>query len=401
VRGIASVLFSTHKNLGFVPSSIPGGFSMASSVFPAGYRFGPFELDRRSCELRRNGRRVRMQEKPLRVLIALAERPGEVVSRAELHERLWPQDTFVVFEDGLNTAVRKLREVLGDDPQAPRYIETIRGRGYRLITAVSAIDPKNVALPESTPKVIPGDSANHRFSAAVGDETANPADPQTVAQSGYSLNSNEHEIRPDAEARQLSPQDLAAGGGSAIATAPSASTIRVNSARAQRSAVTTSTRGRRWVFYACAGALFAGGALTAAWWLMPVSGLHNIRVQQLTTSGGIDFLVKPVTDGARVYYVERAGGHWNLIETVTQRRGTAAGGRSRGEYASDGHITGPRNVSFGTIYVPRFAIFPVAVASSGWKSDPASQHRVGRGCMDAGWQPHSLWAGPRAVDRRG
>ena len=109
---------------------------MATSPTATGFRFGPFALDLHSGDLSRNGRRVQLQEKPRRLLIALAEHPGEIVSREELRERLWPEDTFVVFEDGVNTAVRKLREVLGDDPQSPRYIETVRGRGYRFIAKV-------------------------------------------------------------------------------------------------------------------------------------------------------------------------------------------------------------------------------------------------------------------------
>lgn len=109
---------------------------MATTPVGSSYRFGPFTLDLRSGELVRNGRRVHLQEKPCSILLALAERPGEMVTRAELQQRLWPQDTFVDFEDGLNTAMRKLREALGDDPQQPRYIETVRGRGYRFLPQV-------------------------------------------------------------------------------------------------------------------------------------------------------------------------------------------------------------------------------------------------------------------------
>ncbi len=108
---------------------------MATSLV-TGYRFGPFTLDLRSGELTKNGRRIRLQEKPRSLLVAFAERPGEVLTRAELRERLWPNDTFVDFEDGLNTAMRKLREALEDDPQAPRFIETVRGRGYRFVAEV-------------------------------------------------------------------------------------------------------------------------------------------------------------------------------------------------------------------------------------------------------------------------
>jgi TolB-like protein/DNA-binding winged helix-turn-helix (wHTH) protein/Tfp pilus assembly protein PilF len=111
------------------------------------YRFGPFALDLRSGDLSRNGRAIRLQEKPRSLLLALAERRGELVTRKELHEHLWPNDTFVDFEDGLNAAMSKLREALDDDSQSPRYIETIRGRGYRFIAKMEAV----VEPPETLP----------------------------------------------------------------------------------------------------------------------------------------------------------------------------------------------------------------------------------------------------------
>ena len=101
--------------------------------------FGPFTLDLRSGDLSRSGRPVRLQEKPRSLLLALAERPNELITRAELHERLWPGDTFVDFEDGLNAAMSKLREALNDDPQSPRCIETVRSRGYRLLGPVEFV----------------------------------------------------------------------------------------------------------------------------------------------------------------------------------------------------------------------------------------------------------------------
>lgn len=118
---------------------------MSSPPPGLGCRIGPYELDLRSGDLSRNGRRIHLQEKPRSILLALAERPRQVVSRAELHERLWPEETFVDFEDGLNTAMRKLREALGDDSQSPRYIETLRGRGYRLLTDVVPTPADGVA----------------------------------------------------------------------------------------------------------------------------------------------------------------------------------------------------------------------------------------------------------------
>ena len=108
----------------------------------SGYRFDAFELNLRSGDLSKNGRRIRLQEKPRSLLIALLERAGDTVTRSELQKRLWPDETFVDFEDGLNTAIRKLRETLGDDSQTSRYIETIRGRGYRFIAKVESFTLK-------------------------------------------------------------------------------------------------------------------------------------------------------------------------------------------------------------------------------------------------------------------
>src|SRR5436309_7685043 len=96
-------------------------------------RFGLFEVDTRSGELRRQGSKVNLQEQPFQVLAVLLERPGEVVTRDELNKRLWPENTFVDFERGLNKAINKLRAALRDNPEKPRYIETLPQRGYRFI----------------------------------------------------------------------------------------------------------------------------------------------------------------------------------------------------------------------------------------------------------------------------
>jgi DNA-binding winged helix-turn-helix (wHTH) protein len=95
------------------------------------YRFGPFEVDGTSGVLLKNGARIKLQEQSCRLLLALLDRSGEVVSRDELRIQLWPEDTFVDFEGSLRAAVRRLREVLDDDAEKPRYIETIPKRGYR------------------------------------------------------------------------------------------------------------------------------------------------------------------------------------------------------------------------------------------------------------------------------
>ncbi len=99
-------------------------------------RFGVFTADLAAGELRKNGVRIRLQEQPFQVLAYLLERPGEVVTREELRQKLWPADTFVDFDHSLNTAVNKLREALGDSATSPRYVETLARRGYRFLVPV-------------------------------------------------------------------------------------------------------------------------------------------------------------------------------------------------------------------------------------------------------------------------
>src|SRR6266851_3790976 len=101
-------------------------------------RFGSFEIDIRSGELRNAGVRVKLQEQPFQVLALLVARPGELITREELRQKVWAADSFVDFDNGLNIAIRKLRQALGDNAEAPRYIETLPKRGYRFIAAVAA-----------------------------------------------------------------------------------------------------------------------------------------------------------------------------------------------------------------------------------------------------------------------
>jgi DNA-binding winged helix-turn-helix (wHTH) protein len=110
-------------------------------------RFGIFEADLRSGELRRNGAKVRLQGQPFQVLAILLDRPGVVVTREELREALWPQDTFVDFDHGLNTAINKLRGALGDSGTNPRFIETLARRGYRFIAPVTAAGAEGATQP--------------------------------------------------------------------------------------------------------------------------------------------------------------------------------------------------------------------------------------------------------------
>jgi len=109
------------------------------SQIPRSFRFGPFEADPGTGELRKNGRKLHLQEKPFQLLVALLEERGNLVTRKALHERLWPADTFVDFDNGLNTAISKLREVLGDSAEGRPYIETLARRGYRFTSPVEEL----------------------------------------------------------------------------------------------------------------------------------------------------------------------------------------------------------------------------------------------------------------------
>jgi TolB-like protein/DNA-binding winged helix-turn-helix (wHTH) protein len=115
-------------------------------------RFGVFEVDLTSGELRRQGVRIRLQEQPFQALVALIERPGEVVTREELQKRLWPGDTVVDFDRGLNKAINRVREALGDDADNPRFIETLPQRGYRFLAHVETA-PAETTSPAVTPRL--------------------------------------------------------------------------------------------------------------------------------------------------------------------------------------------------------------------------------------------------------
>jgi len=112
-----------------------------SNARPWLWRFGVFEVDLRAAELRKQGLKVKLHGQPFEILAMLLERPGEAVTREEIRGKLWPEDTFVDFEHSINTAVRRLREALGDITERPRYIETLPRRGYRFIGPVEAIAP--------------------------------------------------------------------------------------------------------------------------------------------------------------------------------------------------------------------------------------------------------------------
>src|SRR6476469_6233088 len=142
------------------------------------FRFGVFEVDATSGELRKSGVRLRLQDQPFQVLLVLLERPGELVTREELRQRLWPEGTFVDFDGSLNVILKRLRAALDDDPENPRFIETIPRRGYRFIAPVSIVDTtpekdsSRASAPEASPipakTLHPAQSLFDRASALLG-----------------------------------------------------------------------------------------------------------------------------------------------------------------------------------------------------------------------------------------
>jgi len=140
-----------------------------SPQLPSVVRFGAYEADLLSGELRKSGIRLKIQDRPFQILAILLEHPGLVVTREQLQKRLWPEDTFVDFEHGLNTAINKLRDALSDEADNPRFIETLPKRGYRFIAPVSAsaaprahlhaVAPANASTlsPSPVPAIIPAD----------------------------------------------------------------------------------------------------------------------------------------------------------------------------------------------------------------------------------------------------
>ena len=206
---------------------------------------------------------------PLRLLGILAENSGEVVTREELQKRLWPGNTFVDFEDGLHTAVRKLREALCDDPEKPRYVGTVPRRGYRFIAAVEIRNGGNGTPIPQTDLAAPKPATTHETASRL---TATPP-------------------------------------GSAVFSVPAATR--------GAPAVLRRRAGDRvlWQIRSVSGGAIATAAFLL-WWYTPLPPPQVTRVDHLTTTALIDTPVKLVSDGARLYYMERDGDHWNPMETA-------------------------------------------------------------------------------------
>jgi eukaryotic-like serine/threonine-protein kinase len=130
------------------------------------YRFGPFELDARTGELRKHGIRLHLRDQAFRLLLVLLEHPGEIVVRGEIRDRLWPNQTVVEFDHGINSAIRRLRDILGESAENPRYIETVARRNYRFVGQVEVVqtspsEPLAAPEPEIETDDLEGKSISH------------------------------------------------------------------------------------------------------------------------------------------------------------------------------------------------------------------------------------------------
>jgi len=136
-----------------IPANFVGTGQWSAASPSVRFRFGVFEANPADGALSRNGTKVKIQEQPFRLLLLLLERPGEVVTREELRQRLWPEGTYVDFDGSLNVILKRLRGALGDDPENPRFIETIPRRGYRFIAPVSIIEKASEKDPAPAPEI--------------------------------------------------------------------------------------------------------------------------------------------------------------------------------------------------------------------------------------------------------
>ncbi len=222
--------------------------------------FGPFQLDSRTGELTRNGIRVRLQPQQARLLTLVTTEPGRIYTREEIYRALWSDQSYGNFEQSLNFAVSQLRTALHDSAESSVYIETIPKLGYRFVGLLhESTDNRSSALP------LAGTSSSN------GD-----GDRAETAQ--------RHTAQPH----------------SASSTPP------IVPAQSR-------TPSRWWMTAGLTTVSLA--ILLAAWWFLPLQPPRTNGFAQITTTDAIDFLVKPVIDGGRVFYIERSGAHWTTRQT--------------------------------------------------------------------------------------
>src|SRR5215472_11360066 len=193
----------------------------ASVSIPKTIRFDAFELDVRAGELRKDGVRIKLQDQPLHILEVLLERRGDVVTRDELQQRLWPSDTFVDFEHGLYNAIKRVREALGDCAEKPRFIETLSKRGYRFIGTVKHPETVAASVPAAADSIavlpfvnLSSDRENEFFADGITEEIINAlaqiGQLRVVARSSAFSFKGKH-IDPRAVGQQLSVRKILEG----------------------------------------------------------------------------------------------------------------------------------------------------------------------------------------------
>ena len=142
------------------------------------YRFGTFEADAATGELRRQGLRVKLNTQPFQVLLMLLARPGELLTREEISRELWPDGTFVDYEHGVNSAVNRIREALGDTAASPRFVETLARRGYRFVAPVERIPPEPIPARIASGEV-PSPAAPESETAASTQQSSAATEPES------------------------------------------------------------------------------------------------------------------------------------------------------------------------------------------------------------------------------